>query len=125
MRYVRAWEEARREQNALRYELEMDKLAKALDDCNARERNENRVNSELMRHLTQRIAVSAPTFLLFNLQRGVKQFQTARAILKGPSLKSSRTRYTRIYIYMYMRVYFLANKFKVPWNEIQDGDSSV
>ncbi|XP_032682368.1 dynein regulatory complex protein 9 isoform X2 [Odontomachus brunneus] len=57
MRYVRTWEEARREQNVLRYELEMDKLAKALNDCNVRERNENRVNSELMRYLTQRIAL--------------------------------------------------------------------
>ncbi|EFN76088.1 IQ domain-containing protein G [Harpegnathos saltator] len=57
MRYVRAWEEARREQNVLRYELEMDKLAKTLNDCNARERNENRVNSELIRYLTQRIAL--------------------------------------------------------------------
>lgn len=64
MRYVRAWEEARREQNVLRYELEIDKLAKALNDCNARERNENRVNSELMRYLTQRIAVSANFFPL-------------------------------------------------------------
>lgn len=60
MRYVRAWEEARREQNILRYELEMDKLAKALSDCDARERDENRVNGELMRYLTQHIAVRAP-----------------------------------------------------------------
>lgn len=63
MRYVRAWEEARREQNVLRYQLETDKLAKALNDCHVRERDENRVNSELMRYLTHRIAVSGNFFL--------------------------------------------------------------
>lgn len=58
MRYVQTWEEARREQNVLRYELEMDELSKTLNDCYVRERNENRVNSELIRYLTRRMAVS-------------------------------------------------------------------
>lgn len=64
MRYVSAWEKARCEQNALRYELEMEELAKTLNDHRARERNERRVNSELTRYLTQRIMVSVIFFSL-------------------------------------------------------------
>ncbi|XP_072745451.1 dynein regulatory complex protein 9 [Anoplolepis gracilipes] len=56
MRYVRAWETARREQNVLRYKLEMDELQKTLNNYYVSEKNENRVNSELTRYLTWRIA---------------------------------------------------------------------
>lgn len=58
MRYVRAWETARREQNVLRYKLRMNGLEKALNNCSVREKNENCANSELTRYLTWRIAVS-------------------------------------------------------------------
>lgn len=58
MRYVRAWEKTRREQNVLRYELEMNELEETLNDCYVHEKSENRVNGELTRYLTQRIAVS-------------------------------------------------------------------
>lgn len=63
MRYVRAWEKARREQNVLRCESEMDKLKRTRNDYYARERNENRVNGELTRYLTRRIAVSANSYV--------------------------------------------------------------
>lgn len=63
MRYVQAWEKTRREQNVLRYELEMDELEKTLNNCYVHEKSENRVNGELTRYLTQRIAVSTNCFL--------------------------------------------------------------
>lgn len=59
MRYVRAWEKTRRQQNVSRYELEMDERENTLNDYYVRERNDNRVNGELTRHLTRRTAVSA------------------------------------------------------------------
>ncbi|EFN67626.1 hypothetical protein EAG_01883 [Camponotus floridanus] len=62
MRYVRAWETARREQNVLRYKLKMDELERTLNNCYVREKNENCVNSELTRYLTWRIAVSEQIF---------------------------------------------------------------
>ncbi|KAL6254871.1 hypothetical protein P5V15_014213 [Pogonomyrmex californicus] len=57
MKYVRAWETARREQNVLRYELEMAELKRALNDRCVRERSENHVSGELTRYLTGRIAL--------------------------------------------------------------------
>jgi len=62
MRYVRMWERTRREQNMLRYQLEMDGWQETLKDYYVRERNENRVNGELTRHLTRRVAVSVLNF---------------------------------------------------------------
>ncbi|CAL1684547.1 unnamed protein product [Lasius platythorax] len=56
MRYVQAWETARREQNVLRYKLKMDQLEKTLNNYYVREKNENCVNSELTRYLTWRVA---------------------------------------------------------------------
>ncbi|KAM0728670.1 Dynein regulatory complex protein 9 [Formica fusca] len=56
MRYVRAWETARREQNVLRYKLRMDELEKTLNNYYVREKNENCVNNELIRYLTWRTA---------------------------------------------------------------------
>nr|XP_012231744.1 PREDICTED: IQ domain-containing protein G [Linepithema humile] len=57
MRYVRAWEKARREQNVLRCESEMDKLERTRNDYYVQERDENRVNGELTRYLTWRTAL--------------------------------------------------------------------
>jgi len=78
MRYVRAWEKARREQNVLRCECEMDMLKRTRNDYYVRERDENRVNDELTRYLTWRIAVSAnsyATLLLFFLFKiNIKKF---------------------------------------------------
>lgn len=65
MRYVQAWETARREQNVLRYKLKMDELEKTLNNYYAREKNDNCVNSELTRYLTWRIAVSVNFFPIF------------------------------------------------------------
>jgi len=59
---VRMWERTRREQNMLRYQLEMDGWQETLKDYYVRERNENRVNGELTRHLTRRVAVSVLSF---------------------------------------------------------------
>lgn len=59
MKYVRAWEAARRQQYVLRYELDVDELKRTSNDHCVRERNENRVNDILTRYLTRRIAVSA------------------------------------------------------------------
>ncbi|EZA51694.1 IQ domain-containing protein G [Ooceraea biroi] len=56
MRYVRAWEKARREQNVLRYELEMDERQETLNDHRICERNENCVNGALTRYQTRRMA---------------------------------------------------------------------
>lgn len=67
MRYVRAWEKARREQNVLRCESEMDKLERTRNDYYVCERDENRVNGELTRYLTWRIAVSVNSFHIFKI----------------------------------------------------------
>ncbi|KAH0944898.1 hypothetical protein HN011_001419 [Eciton burchellii] len=56
MRYVQIWERTRREQNMLRYQLEMDEWQETLKDYHVRERNEDRVNGELTRYLTRRVA---------------------------------------------------------------------
>lgn len=65
MKYVRVWEEARREQYVLRYESDVDELKKTLNDHCVRERNENHVTDVLTRYLTRRIVVSANSFLTF------------------------------------------------------------
>lgn len=57
MRYVRAWEKTRREQNVLRHESEMDERKETLNDCYDRERNEYRVNAEVTRYLMWRMVV--------------------------------------------------------------------
>jgi len=62
MRYVQIWERTRREQNMLRYQLEMDEWQETLKDYHVRERNEDRVNGELTRYLTRRVAVSVFNF---------------------------------------------------------------
>nr|XP_031826943.1 dynein regulatory complex protein 9 [Nomia melanderi] len=44
--YVTAWETARYEQNALRANMEIEKLEKVLNECRVREKNEERVHIE-------------------------------------------------------------------------------
>jgi hypothetical protein len=46
----------------LRYQLEMDEWQETLKDYHVRERNEDRVNGELTRYLTRRVAVSVFNF---------------------------------------------------------------
>lgn len=89
MRYVRAWEEARREQNALRYELEIRELSRTLDNCYIRERNENRVNSELIRYLTWRIAVREHFFFVFNFSISFCSQNVVQVLDGSRTLKST------------------------------------
>lgn len=59
IKYIREWENVSNEQDLLRSELKINEMQKTFNDYYIRERNENRVNSELMHYLTQRITVSA------------------------------------------------------------------
>ncbi|XP_076642413.1 dynein regulatory complex protein 9 [Halictus rubicundus] len=49
--YVAAWEAARYEQNALRANMEIEKLEKVLNECRVREKNERRVHNERTKFL--------------------------------------------------------------------------
>lgn len=60
--YVTAWEAARYEQNALRANMEIEKLEKLLNECRVREKNEERVHNErakfLIRDTKVRVTIS-------------------------------------------------------------------
>ncbi|XP_076618848.1 uncharacterized protein LOC143340579 [Colletes latitarsis] len=53
LKYVTAWEKARYEQNALRGDMEIEKLQGILNDCRVRERNDQRVHDKLTKFLIQ------------------------------------------------------------------------
>lgn len=61
LEYVTAWEKARYEQNALRGDMEIEKLERILNDCRVREKNDERVHTELTKFLIQETAVSTRT----------------------------------------------------------------
>lgn len=58
LEYVAAWEEARREQNALQCDMEAKKLEKTLNDLRTREKNMERVHKAKAKFLTLEIEVS-------------------------------------------------------------------
>lgn len=59
LKYFTAWEEARCEQKALHWDMEIEKLEKTLNECRVREKNEERVHRERMKFLMQETEVSA------------------------------------------------------------------
>ncbi|XP_076686738.1 dynein regulatory complex protein 9 [Andrena cerasifolii] len=53
LKYFTAWEEARCEQNALQWGMEIERLERTLNECRVREKNQERVHRERMKFLMQ------------------------------------------------------------------------